>query len=714
MLGSAVAADAGWVTWTSFADVRHIRLIDDTVYMATSGGLLAVTDTASPGVRYTNIDGLGTGDITDIIKAADGQKWVTSYGRLIKFDGAASVRYPFEDNQGDLFGLYCVADDGDNLWVGTELGLILFSKVNDGGQIQDYYQFFGNLTVVSNVYDVELVDDTIWLATSAGLARGNRAFPDSLKAPNSWKMYSADEYPELDTDTMYSVVQFESEIYIATARSMYRLDRLHDTFIQVPFAVGLGFYGLEIEHDSLFAYSKGGVARIKDGLLTPLATVGLPSQAKSGVRRGAVRWMGVRTGGIYHDAGNGRFTEYPYVGLPEIAVTDVTITQDGLLTVLLSQKGPCEYDNAGGQWNRREVDVGARTLVMCTDDYGWNWVGTFGGGLSRVGDTVAQYTNLNSTLQGEPADSNSVICFDVATEGHLLFATSWQAWAGSPVAIADLRRLDEPDGWISLGRDDGINDTDIVAVDYSNRCLALGSSNAGVFCCYLKADPFDGVDSVVNYSEDHGYLIADVVRVVRFAPDGELWVGTNRGLCHFEDDYGFFVDVNLPRNFGPEITALEFDGRGNVWIGSINGLVRAGAVTGEFTHYTTRNSGLIDDKINSLTFDQYSGDLYISTPSGLSMMSSTIGRPTTDVDSVYAFPNPYVVRSSDDVLSFNFDAPATLRIFTVAGELVAERPEAEWDGRNQHGEQAASGVYLFVLTDANGQVGRGKILLVRK
>jgi hypothetical protein len=72
-----------------------------------------------------------------------------------------------------------------------------------------------------------------------------------------------------------------------------------------------------------------------------------------------------------------------------------------------------------------------------------------------------------------------------------------------------------------------------------------------------------------------------------------------------------------------------------------------------------------------------------------------------------------VINSPGDLLNFNFARIARLRVFTISGELVADRPEPIWNGRNDSGEAVASGVYLWVLTDENGDVGRGKILLIR-
>ena len=46
-----------WVNWTSFEDVRRMRVIDDTLFIVTSGGLLAVTDPTFPGRQILNTSG---------------------------------------------------------------------------------------------------------------------------------------------------------------------------------------------------------------------------------------------------------------------------------------------------------------------------------------------------------------------------------------------------------------------------------------------------------------------------------------------------------------------------------------------------------------------------------------------------------------------------------------------------------------------------------
>jgi flagellar hook assembly protein FlgD len=82
---------------------------------------------------------------------------------------------------------------------------------------------------------------------------------------------------------------------------------------------------------------------------------------------------------------------------------------------------------------------------------------------------------------------------------------------------------------------------------------------------------------------------------------------------------------------------------------------------------------------------------------------------------VFAFPNPYVVNSDADKLNFNYSRTGTVRIYDISGALIAELSvNGSWDGKNQKGKAVASGVYLFVLAADNGEIGRGKFLLINK
>ena len=238
---STIAAD-NWETISSFKDIRRIRLINDTLFLATSGGILALTDPDAPGYMCTNIDGLGTVNMTDIIEAADGQKWATGFGQLVKFDLRSSERFPTLSVYGPL-NLRRVVDDGDRLWIGSDSGLVLFSKVgvDDGGYRNRY-----RITAVNPnpiVFDIFLEGGLIWLATSNGLAVADRSDPIALLAPSNWTLFDINTNPELGINEVRRVTPFEDSLYLITASGVFRMSvGASDTsFTEIPVGSGLEF-----------------------------------------------------------------------------------------------------------------------------------------------------------------------------------------------------------------------------------------------------------------------------------------------------------------------------------------------------------------------------------------------------------------------------------------------------------------------------------------
>jgi len=717
-IGVAADSELPWTTLTSFKDVRRMRIINDTLYALTSGGILAITTADEPGRPYLNTDGLGTVDVTDAMIDADGQTWVTGYGRLVKFHGFGSRQYLFFDSDAKPFRLLTMKDEGDYIWVGSELGLVLFSKTIDGGQIQDSYTMFGDLNPNPDVYDILLQGDTIWLATSSGLTVADKSNLALLKSPANWTTFSPSDYPELASDTVTRVVSFESDIYIGTSEGFYRLDRsVSDTTLtEIPVGEDTRITDLKMEHDTLFVYSGSGLRAVVDGALADVPIAGLPSAATTGVTLNGSRWVAVSPTGIYSPQG-GTFREFPFTGATGNLVSGLAINERGILTAGLTLNLTDQYYE--GVWIPRNFWVRDRSMDVISDSSGNAWVGTFGNGLWMLTDSsTVHFNQTNSSLRGN-SDLNGesyVVIEGLAADSRYIYALAFRALNGYPVAIGDMDKLDGPDGWDSLGVSDGITDVFVNSLDKRGGFLAVGTQQRGVFYCYIGGDPFDKSDDYcVHYTKSNGYLISENIQAVRFDPNGDLWVGTNSGLSRYDPGVDFFVDVTIPAGFGPVISAIDFDGRGNAWVGSSNGLLFIDAATSETQHYTTLSSDLVDDDVRSITFDRFTGELYIGTASGISIRPSDYGPPAYTIDSVYAFPNPFVIRSDEDRLRFNYGRPGTVSIYSIAGELLKELPvSGAWDGRDEAGKRVASGVYLYVLTDEDGNVGRGKFLLVRK
>jgi len=91
----------------------------------------------------------------------------------------------------------------------------------------------------------------------------------------------------------------------------------------------------------------------------------------------------------------------------------------------------------------------------------------------------------------------------------------------------------------------------------------------------------------------------------------------------------------------------------------------------------------------------------------------------TDISVAYAYPVPFKPSEGHVDITFkNLAQQTTIKIYTISGALVRtlEKNDStdriEWDARNERGENAVSGVYIYLITTP-GQSKRGKLMIIR-
>lgn len=98
--------------------------------------------------------------------------------------------------------------------------------------------------------------------------------------------------------------------------------------------------------------------------------------------------------------------------------------------------------------------------------------------------------------------------------------------------------------------------------------------------------------------------------------------------------------------------------------------------------------------------------------------SATVTLVSTDLASARVHPNPFrAARGDQNVVFDQMSANSTVKIFTVAGRWVKTLPAPSgyvpWDLTNDSGDKVASGLYLYLVTDGQGNKTRGKFTLIR-
>ena len=140
--------------------------------------------------------------------------------------------------------------------------------------------------------------------------------------------------------------------------------------------------------------------------------------------------------------------------------------------------------------------------------------------------------------------------------------------------------------------------------------------------------------------------------------------------------------------------------------------------------FTTENSGLIDDRVESLKYDPVTGTLWIGTFGGLGRLQVGLGRDAADqAPGAIAYPNPFVIGGKNVRLEgltiAGLPLDTTVHLFSLGGRLIRileAEPGATaivWDGTDQDGDTVGSGIILYAARTRDGRTLRGKIAVVR-
>lgn len=110
--------------------------------------------------------------------------------------------------------------------------------------------------------------------------------------------------------------------------------------------------------------------------------------------------------------------------------------------------------------------------------------------------------------------------------------------------------------------------------------------------------------------------------------------------------------------------------------------------------------------------------------------TSVVNQAATNLSNVKVYPNPYKPGSAgkydnpqegEGIIFENLTSDTKVRIFNIAGELVAEFLDIDgdgrhlWDTKDIRGNKVGSGVYIYVIVNINdnSQKAKGRVVIIR-
>jgi len=366
------------------------------------------------------------------------------------------------------------------------------------------------------------------------------------------------------------------------------------------------------------------------------------------------------------------------------------------------------------------------------------YIGTWQEGVFKFVDNELSliYNESNSSLQRWVSNTKlmNISGLDFDPQHNL-----WVANTGAPNILSVMKNNGE---WRSFNLGGSLSGTDVanLMVDAFNQKWIIKRTDGYVIVFNDNNtidDPTDDKVRVLSAASGNGGIPGSGVRSFAVDHDGEVWVGTDKGVAVFYSPDRIFSgegnfdaqQILVPRNDGSgladilleteTVTAITVDGANQKWIGTERAGVFLLSDDGliEKHHFTAENSPLLSNNITGIAIKS-NGEVFFGTTNGIVSFRGKATPPPQSGAKVYAYPNPVRENYEGPIAIKGLADNSNVKITDSYGNLVfetrSEGSQAIWDGYNFDGRRAATGVYLVFSTTNDGSDKLvTKILVIR-
>ncbi len=332
------------------------------------------------------------------------------------------------------------------------------------------------------------------------------------------------------------------------------------------------------------------------------------------------------------------------------------------------------------------------------------------------------YNSSNSSLQ---KIQNVPGFTPVCTSGLAIDASSnlWVCNSGVPSSVS-MKKADNT--WQALNFSTIIGNTPElgqVLVDKSDQKWFVLTRGVGIMVYNGNGTtPNSSNTKKLSSAVGNGALPSTNVFCMAEDADGEIWVGTDKGITVFYSPSTVFSG----QNFDAQQILIEQDGHVQIlleteliqsiaiddanrkWIATANSGVFLMSADGtkQIYHFDQSNSPLFSNDVKSIVINRKTGEVYFGTTKGLIAYRSTATEGFEYYTDVYSFPNPVKHDYTGPIAIKGLVTNTTLKITDISGTLVyetkSEGGQALWYGKNFKGERVSTGVYMVFCTSEDG------------
>ena len=626
----------------------------------------------------------------------------------------------------------------------------------DRSEIKDTY-YIGVNSGYINIRDITSDANYLYAATDSGVYRASLT-ATNLADYNSWQRFSS-----LPSGTYNTIVSFGNNVFANHSQPSWGIDTIYQfngTAWQVapldtPQFLHFPVRKIETNGSKLLIASPAGTD-IFDLSLNWLGRVNTYNNADAyqaivDVANTDVTWVADHNNGLVK---NYQFWGGTQVFLPNgpntsqvyelkmsgkdlwVAPGDRSETWVGTYNLAEAYKFTDEnwYSIANGAVSA--MDTLRDVVCTATDPINpyHNYLGTLGGGVVEInnGYFVKLWNEKNSALQSR-GDANyhwvGTYSMNYDTAGNLWIANSY---ATNPLVV---RKKDST--WTNFNFGTLVAYPPIAQViinQYNQKWMVL--ARGGGILVFNENGTWNTNDDdkrKLTTGAGNGNLPTNDVECLAEDKDGEIWVGTDKGIAVFYcpdqifsssgcDAQQIYIQQDGHTQLLLEteiVTAIAVDGANRKWIGTQNSGVYLMSADGtqQVQHFTVDNSPLLSNEIRSIAINPVTGEIFFGTAEGIISYRNDATEGLEDYGNVYVFPNPVTPEYNGPIAITGLVENADVKITDISGGLVYQTKalggQAIWYGKNFKGERARTGVYMVFCSNEDGKKTYvAKILLV--
>ncbi|MGI9542339.1 MAG: two-component regulator propeller domain-containing protein [Cyclobacteriaceae bacterium] len=571
--------------------------------------------------------GLPEASILSLHQDQEGFLWIGTREGLQRYDGYSFQGYRHDPADSSSISSNYVSsiheDLKGSLWIGTQKGVNRFDKRSE--QYQGYLMDSSNIASIDNVVKSVYCDrdGMIWVGTQDKLFR----LDPETEILKSFKPEPSDPTSLSGNAPRPALEDPNGMVWIITGSGLNRFDPKTEQFTHYlpdPSDTRSGSNNIwclfEDRNSKFWVGTDEGLYRFDQGAQKFYGEVLLSGEMITSIAADQTGWLWIvssESGLVLLNPDSGEYYSYPYdstnpYGLPNSGINDIYMDRQGIVWLGMYAHGLYSFDQGNSQFKHYWHQPGNPNSLndnivygMIEDREGILWIGTRSGGLNRYDPNTGQFRHfLHNPLDPSSLDRGPVWSIYEDSQSKI--------WINTPRH----NQFDRETGKFKKYRHDPSNPNSISGDGYwpvledRNDIFWMASANG--------INRFDPTTETFKH-----YLPNKWIRAICEDYLGFLWLGTRKGeLIRFDpstlEHKQYLFDSSNPNSVNNYyiITCFLESQDSTLWIGTFDGGVhKFDRETKSFIHYTEKE-GLVSNSVLGILEDG-KGYLWISTVNGL-------------------------------------------------------------------------------------------------